>query len=97
MRIQALAVLAAAVLAGSAGAADDRYDRKLDRAAAEIAASRMGTLRGGFEPGERPVLLVLPDMAEPERPQALPEVQPGVWHDGLAIAVERRSRVSPEL
>ncbi|MBE0692124.1 MAG: hypothetical protein IH590_03340, partial [Aquamicrobium sp.] len=47
MRIHVLAALAAAVMAGSAGAAEDRYDRKLDRAAAEIAAARMGPLRGG--------------------------------------------------
>jgi hypothetical protein len=55
-------------------------------------------LRGGFGPGDEPALLTPQPVAKPERaPAAPPVLQPGVWHDGLAIAVERRSGVSPEL
>lgn len=97
MRIHVLAALAAAVMAGSAGAAEDRYDRKLDRAAAEIAAARMGPLRGGFAPGERPALLMPQETPALERQETAPDRRPGVWHDGLAIAVERKSAASPEL
>ena len=98
MRIHALAMLAAGLLAGGEAMADGRYDRKLDQAAAEIAAARMGPLRGGFAPGDEPALLTPQPAAKPERvPAAPPVLRPGVWHDGLAIAVERRSGVSPEL
>ena len=95
MRINALALLAAGLLAGGEALADGRYDRKLDEAAAEIAAAKMGSLRGGFAPGERPVVFVPPPA--PQAQAATPAPLPGVWHDGLAIAVERRSNVSPEL
>lgn len=99
MRVHALAALAAAVMAGNAGAADERYDRRLDRAAAEIVAARIGQLRGGFAPGASPVLSLTQEEAAPapEPRQAVPELRPGMWRDGLAIAVERKSRVSPEL
>lgn len=93
MRIHAWAALAAAVLTAGAAVADERYDRKLDEAAAGIAAAKMGSLRGGFAPDERPVLVD----AAPEPPRALPAPAPGEWRDGLAIAVERPSNVSPEL
>jgi hypothetical protein len=95
MRTKALALLAAGLLAGGEAVADGRYDRKLDRAAAEIAAAKMGSLRGGFEPGERPALFVPPPA--PETRRAPPPPRPGEWRDGLAIAVERGSKVSPEL
>jgi hypothetical protein len=55
----------------------------------------MGSLRGGFEPGERPALFVPPPA--PETRRAPPPPRPGEWRDGLAIAVERGSKVSPEL
>ncbi len=96
MRTRALAVLAAAIVAAGGAVADERYDRKLDEAAAGIVAARMGALRTGFAPDERPVLVdVAPEVAPASK--ALPAPQPGEWRDGLAIAVERRSDVSPEL
>lgn len=95
MRIKALAALAAAIVAAGSAVADERYDRKLDQAAAGIVAARIGALRGGFAPGERPAL-VEPAPA-PEVRKARPDPVPGEWRDGLAIAVERRSGVSPEL
>lgn len=95
MRTKALAMLAAVMLACGGAVADERYDRKLDEAAAEIAAARMGALRGGFQPGERPALL---QPAGEKQPSSTPQAAaPGVWHDGLAIAVERKTNVSPEL
>lgn len=95
MRTRALAMLAAAMLACGEGVADERYDRKLAEAAAGIAAARMGALRGGFQPGERPALF---KPADKEQPPPTPQAAaPGVWHDGLAIAVERKTNVSPEL
>lgn len=95
MRIHALTVLAAGLLAGGAMAAE-RYDRRLDAAAAEIAAARMGPLRGGFAPDERPALVV-PAAVPPQPPRAERPPAPGEWRGGLAIAVERKTDVSPEL
>lgn len=97
MRTRALAVLAAAIVAAGGAVADERYDRKLDEAAAGIVAARMGALRTGFAPDERPVLVDVAPEATPEASKALPAPAPGEWRDGLAIAVERRSDVSPEL
>ncbi|MCO5156530.1 MAG: hypothetical protein M9945_07210 [Aquamicrobium sp.] len=97
MRIHVPAMLAAAVLAGGAAMADGRYDRKLDEAAAQIAAAKMGSLRGGFAPDERPLLLKPVPRPQRERAERPAAPAPGEWRDGLAIAVERKSAVSPEL
>ena len=101
MRIQGLAMLAIAILAGGNAVADERYDRKLDEAAAQIAAAKMGALRGGFAPDERPLLLDPAPAPRRDRPAkapvARPDPAPGEWRDGLAIAIERKSSVSPEL
>lgn len=95
------AVLAstALLLVGAGNAADARYDRKLAQAAAEIVAGRMGPLRGGFAVDEEPVLFAPPPpqtMRRPARTELSAPV-PGEWRDGLAIAVEKKSGVSPEL
>lgn len=106
MRKLALAATGAAVLAGAAFAAEEpqSYDRRLAQAAAEIVAARIGDLRGGFGTQEAPVLSMSPDKPAPDKlavaspaahAPALPP--PGVWRNGLAIAVERKSGVSPEL
>lgn len=103
MRIHIInaAVLAstALFLIGTGNAADARYDRKLAQAAAEIVAARMGPLRGGFSIDEEPELFV-PQPAEtvrrPVRAEPPPPA-PGEWRNGLAIAVEKKSVVSPEL
>ncbi len=105
MRIHALVMLTAAMLAGGSAVADERYDRKLDEAAAGIVAARMGALRNGFAVDERPVL-VRPEPSVPrvshraggsKAPSVRSAPAPGEWRDGLAIAVERRSKASPEL
>lgn len=96
MRTLLLAFSIAAAGLGEAQASDARYDERLAQAAAQIAASRMGDLRGGLEPGSQ-LVLVEDGPSRPERAVAERPAPPGVWHDGLAIAVERRSTVSPEL
>jgi len=95
----AMVALAVVSLVAGAGAADDRqYDRKLAEAAAEIVAARMGPLRGGFSAGEQPALYVLqPQEVRPVKQPAPKPPAPGEWRDGLAIAVEKKSRVSPDL
>lgn len=101
MRKLALAATAAAALVGAALAAEEprSYDRRLAQAAAEIVASRMGGLRGGFGMQDAPDLTMRPQepaaAAPSARAPALPP--PGVWRNGLAIAVERKSTASPEL
>lgn len=111
MRRLAIAPAAAIAIAGAVYAADEPqlYDRRLAQAAAEIAASRMGSLRGAFAVDENPGLPAHVDPAatagtgsaasasgaKPSRKREPPA--PGVWHNGLAIAVERKSTVSPEL
>ena len=100
MRIALLAALAAVALAGGAPAADERYDRRLAQAAAEIVAARMGPLRGGFAPGETPVLLApagTVDTGARSEVRTPPRQPPGAWQDGLAIAVERKPSGSPDL
>lgn len=95
MRMLALAMLVAAVFGHEAKAADQRYDRRLAAAAAGIVAARMDApLRGGFGVSEKPVLFVPADRPRAERERIR---RPGVWENGLAIAVERKSQVSPEL
>lgn len=105
MRIHALVLLTAAMLAGGGAVADERYDRKLDEAAAGIVAARMGALRTGFAADERPALVnptpqparVSHRASGSKAPSVRPAPAPGEWRDGLAIAVERRSKASPEL
>jgi hypothetical protein len=94
MRRLAFALLVVMVFGGDA-AADERYDRRLDEAAASIVASRMDhPLRGAFGLGEEPHLERRAEEAMSSRPQGR---RPGVWQGGLAIAVEKRPRASPEL
>ena len=111
MRMLAIAPAAAIAIAGAAYAADEAqlYDRRLAQAAAEIVASRMGSLRGAFEVDENAEQLVTVDpaanagpadatlTARARRPRTSSPPRPGVWQNGLAIAVERKSTVSPEL
>jgi len=49
-------ILAAAMLAAAASgaAAEARYDRSIDRAAAAIVAGKIGDIRGGFEFDQMP-------------------------------------------
>jgi len=52
---KALACVAMAVAFATASeAAEPRYDHKLEKAAAQIVAARMGDIRGGFSFREKP-------------------------------------------
>jgi hypothetical protein len=90
----ALPILASVAIAS----ADERHDRTLALSAARIVVERVGELRGGFAAGGDIVLVAPVARAEPSAPRT-PAVgpRPGEWVDGLAIAVERPSTVSPEL
>ncbi len=85
-------LMLAVAMAGSVMAADVRHDERLERAAADIVAERMGTLRGGLEFGFR-----AHSIDQPRAPRHPTERRPGVWQDGLAIAIEKKSAASPEL
>ena len=50
--------LAAIVLAGQA-TAQPRYDRKLEEAVMAIVAAKIGDIRGGFDIGAKPVMVVV--------------------------------------
>lgn len=94
----AMVALAVAPFIAGASVADERYDRKLAEAAAEIVAARMGPLRGAFAANERPALYVpQPQEVRPVKQPAPKPPVPGEWRNGLAIAVEKKSRVSPDL
>jgi hypothetical protein len=92
MRGRMLAALAMAMNGAAANASDAVFDTRLARAASEIVAAKMGPLRGGLQPGE--LVLVQPSETARARPKRRPH---GVWENGLAIAVERKPRASPEL
>ncbi len=47
---------------------EQRYDRRLEAAAARIAAEKMGALRGGFAPDEKPQFT---SAFDPEKPTHL--------------------------
>lgn len=89
-------ISAAAVVAllATSAAAEKRYDRKLEQAARDVAASKMGELRGGFSYDEKPQFVVVHDKMATgsvsldrtvgvEASATLPE--------GLSRAVERKA------
>jgi hypothetical protein len=55
----ALALATAPALAGA------RYDRKLEQAAMQIVAEKIGDIRGGFSYGQKPRLTVVQDAPSP--------------------------------
>lgn len=62
-------------------AAEPQYDRVLEKAAVDIVAANIGTLRGGFAYNQVPQMIVVQDVPPPRRAPA----------DGLVPAVERPS------
>ena len=79
----------------AAGAAELRYDRNLEKAAASIAASRMGDIRGGFSFRDKPQFVVV--KAAPAALQdgaARDAAGQGRGDDGLLPAVERPFQVT---
>lgn len=97
MRALAIAAVVLMVSLDAARALDRRHDEKLERAAAGIVAARMGSLRGGF--GIRDQIGIVSHEAEYRPPARIQQgpLKPGVWQDGLAIAVERKTDASPDL
>jgi len=79
------------VLASSA-AAETQYDRKLEQAAMNIVAGKIGDIRGGFSFDVPPVSVIAQD-AISTGSVAIRDTrlsQSDVWQDGLAPAVERK-------
>ncbi len=83
-------LIAAALMLPSVAYANSgtRHDQRLEQAAADIVASKMGEIRGGFRHDEQPVFVV---GAEHSNSEALsygrdPEMTGSIWKDGLAPA-----------
>ena len=90
-----LAGLALFGLAANAAAAETRYDRKIEQAAAAIVAGKMGELRGGFSFNARLVFVARSDaMNTGSVPAADGPTSPTQWRDGLAPAMEARASPS---
>lgn len=92
-------MISAAVLAVLAlpAAAGTKYDRKLEKAAMDIVASKMGALRGGFSYDAMPVFIMAQDTmttgSVQTRTASAEEIIPvdlDVWHLGLASSFERK-------
>lgn len=71
----------------------DQIDRSIDQAAARILAGRIGDIRGGFAPGQKPAFIrtvSAETTAGTKRPIAVPSRRvsgnDGPWIDGLARA-----------
>ena len=81
----------------ASAASDVRYDTRLATAAAQIAAERVGELRGSFTANDDVEFVATTE--KPAQPPVAPRVRPrpGQWVNGLAIAVEPKRTVSPEL
>ena len=67
---------------------DTQHDVRLEQAAADIAASKMGEIRGGFRHDEEPVFVVGAQHSGNEAGSGghEPETTGSVWKDGLAPA-----------
>ena len=71
--------------------ADTQYDRKLEQAAIDIVAGKIGDIRGGFSFDVQPVSMISGsdvDRLDPERNASL--LPSDAWRDGLAPAIERK-------
>lgn len=72
--------------------ADMQYDRKLEQAAIDIVAGRIGGIRGGFSFNVQSVSVISGEQMStgsiPQRKFSL--LQSDVWRDGLAPATERK-------
>ena len=79
------------LLTAPAGA-DTQYDRKLEQAAIDIVAAKIGGIRGGFSFDVQPVSMLSQDQMStgsiPERNASL--LPSDAWRDGLAPATERK-------
>src|SRR4051812_15438039 len=71
--------------------ADAKYDRKLEQAAIDIVAGKIGDIRGGFAFDVQPLSVLVHDqMSTGSGPQRNASALPSdAWRDGLAPALER--------
>jgi hypothetical protein len=79
------------LLTAPAGA-DMQYDRKLEQAAIDIVAGKIGGIRGGFPFDVQPVSMLAQDqMSTGSIPERSANLSPSdAWRDGLAPATERK-------
>lgn len=85
------ALLCAAIAFALAGpvAAQPRYDRKLEEAVKTIVAGKIGDIRGSFDFGAEPVMVVVQDGMRARR-NAM--TRPAAPPEGLVRATERPTR-----
>ena len=76
---------ATAMLVSAANAAEPRYDRKLELAAAGIAAAKVGDIRGGFSYRDKPQFVVVRSAPQPPVRHVEPDA---TRDDGLVPAVD---------
>jgi hypothetical protein len=68
--------------------ADARYDRNLEQAAIQIAAGKVGSIRGGFTFDVKPLSVIVSDQLSTG---SLPQRDTSAWRDGLAPAIEGKA------
>jgi hypothetical protein len=80
-------------LLASSAAAETQYDRKLEQAAMNIVAGKMGDIRGGFSFDVKPLSVIIQDaMATGSVGIRKANLSAGdAWQDGLAPAIERKA------
>lgn len=71
-------------------AAETRYDRNIEKAATDIVAGKMGSIRGGFSYKQKPQFVVLPDTPPSAPTPVEPPRKEASGNDGLTPAVERQ-------
>src|SRR3954469_24228417 len=73
--------------------ADTKYDLKLEQAAIDIVAGKIGDIRGGFAFDVQPLSVLIHDqMSTGSVPQRNAGALPGdAWRDGVAPAIERKA------
>ena len=77
-------------LAASSAVAETRYDHRIEQAAIEIVAGKIGDIRGGFAFNAKPVFVAGQD-ALTTGSVSVPTAEDGTWPDGLAPAIEGRA------
>jgi hypothetical protein len=74
-------------LATSSAVAETRYDHRIEQAAIEIVAGKIGDIRGGLAFDVKPVAVTGPEALTTGSVPS-PTAEEGTWRDGLAPAVE---------
>ena len=77
-------------LAASSAVAETRYDHRIEQAAIDIVAGKIGDIRGGFAFDVKPVFVTTPDAIKTGSVSS-PNAANGTPSDGLAPAVEGKT------